>query len=448
MGTGSGPRRMGLDGEKLERGLRALRAPFADTPARLWLTGAVLIVAAAVFAVLAATSVNERGNAADSAANETEPLMSEAVGLYAALSDADATAATTFLTGGLESPDRRRRYLADLRVASERLTTLTPRVRSAGAARAAAQDLGTQLHLYAGQIETARANNRQRLPVGAAYLRRASTLMREQMLPAAKRIYALEARRLADNYHTGTADRTLLMVVAGAVVLLAVLLAAQVYIARLTHRFFNVPLVAATAIIVGLTSWILIAFVIEQNSLAAARDKGSDSVQVLSAMRILALRAQADESLSLVARGGGQEHLADFDAVMEALLGDQAGEGLTREAAAVARRTGSSDEVAALAATLDRYRMLHEEIAAMEANGDFDGAIRRAVAPGAKQARVSEQLNAELGKQITSAQERFDAEAADATSALKGLWIAIPLLVTLATGLGLLGLRARIVEYR
>ena len=42
---------------------------------------------------------------------------------------------------------------------------------------------------------------------------------------------------------------------------------------------------------------------------------GSDSVQVLSAARILALRAQADESLALVARGGGDQYLTDFDAV-------------------------------------------------------------------------------------------------------------------------------------
>jgi hypothetical protein len=40
---------------------------------------------------------------------------------------------------------------------------------------------------------------------------------------------------------------------------------------------------------------------------------------VLSATRILLSRAESDESLTLVARGGDEQHPADFDAAMRAL---------------------------------------------------------------------------------------------------------------------------------
>ena len=49
---------------------------------------------------------------------------------------------------------------------------------------------------------------------------------------------------------------------------------------------------------------------------------------------------------------------------------------------------------------------------------------------------------------VQSAQREFQSRAADATSSLSGLSIAIPLLTALAAVLGLLGVRQRLQEYR
>ena len=76
------------------------------------------------------------------------------------------------------------------------------------------------------------------------------------------------------------------------------------------------------------------------NAGVTAQRMGSDSVQVLSAARILALRAQADESLALVARGGGDQYLTDFDAVARKL---DPRRGLLADAARLERRTGTDD---------------------------------------------------------------------------------------------------------
>ena len=134
----------------------------------------------------------------------TSPSWSRPTDLYATLADADATAAATFLAGGLESPARRQRYLSDVRRASLQLTALSQRVQDSPQAARAIAAIAASLPVYSGLVETARANNRQGFPVGAAYLRDASDLMRGRILAAAGDLYRLEARRLSDHQAAAT----------------------------------------------------------------------------------------------------------------------------------------------------------------------------------------------------------------------------------------------------
>ena len=146
------------------------------------------VVLAAIVAGLALGAVTAvKRDATNSVATRDEPLMLAADQLYASLSDADAIAATTFLRGGAEPADLRARYLADVRRASAQLGALTRRVQGTTEV-AAVGEIGAGLPVYTGLIETARANNRQGFPVGAAYLRAASVQMRERILPAAQRL--------------------------------------------------------------------------------------------------------------------------------------------------------------------------------------------------------------------------------------------------------------------
>ena len=133
----------------------ALRARLRTTPGRLRLAAGVLALAAIAFGIAMATAAASREQAADAVATRTEPLLLEADGLYASLSDADATATTTFLIGGLEPVARRRRYLADLGSASARLTSLTEQVGSSAEARAAVATVADRLPVYSGLIEAA-----------------------------------------------------------------------------------------------------------------------------------------------------------------------------------------------------------------------------------------------------------------------------------------------------
>ena len=106
---------------------------------------------------------------------------------------------TAYLHAGLEPPALRRRYTDDLQRAGERLAALSDQGLGPDA-RSAIRAIDSALPVYAGYVESARANSRHEFPLGAAYLRRASDLMRSTILPAATDLYRQAAMRLDRSY--------------------------------------------------------------------------------------------------------------------------------------------------------------------------------------------------------------------------------------------------------
>jgi hypothetical protein len=212
---------------------------------------------------------------------------------------------------------------------------------------------------------------------------------------------------------------------------------------------FNVPMVCASVLLAGLSAWAIVALVSEQNALSRAQRNGSDPVVMLSATRILGLRAQGDESLALVARGGGGQDTNDFNAVMGALGSGRAGDrGLLPQATTLAGQAGAGANAQDLVRTFDRYRAAHAQIASRLAAGDSSGAVAAAVSAPQSEAVIADRINRDLELEVSAAQRRFTSAAGDATSALRALGLAIPLLTVLAIGLALLGLRERLKEYQ
>jgi hypothetical protein len=451
MDATTAPAPTGVEPERRARAapvLAFVRERLTTTPGRLVLASILILIGAVVCGAVATSAERSRDRAAEAVRNQTEPLLAEAVTLYTALSDANATATTTFLTGGLEPPARRAHYLDDLRVASVALATLTRDVGTSARAGGAVVTITQQLPLYAGLVESARANNLQGFPVGAAYLRQASALLTGTVLPAADRLYATEAERLSDDYGSGTSTATFVAFAIAVAVALGLLLLAQLYLRRLSHRVFNVPMAAATYLLLALAVWGLLGMIGEQNALARARRDGSDPVAALSATRVLFSRAQSDESLTLVNRGSDETDPADFARVMRVLAPTRGSGGLLAEVAALDRRTGTSGAARALDAEFASYRTETDRISGLQSSGQTPQAIALAVASAASSSSPNDRVVANLSDQINAAQRRFERAAADATSSLASLTVSIPLLMVLAAALALLGLRQRLGEYR
>jgi hypothetical protein len=413
-----------------------VRDRLATTPGRLVLVSIMVVAGAVVFGAIATGAEQSRERAAKAARSQTEPLLAHAANLYSALSDANATEATALLSGGLEPPAKRARYLADLRVASNALSTLARE--SGTSATGALNTIADQLPVYSGLVESARANSRQGFPVGAAYLRAAVLVSTTKMLPAADLIYRTEARQLGDDYISGTSNTSLTTFIVAGTVALILLLLAQWYVTRISRRILNVGMLVATVVVAAVSVWGVVALINEQNSLSGAQQHGSDSVEVLSAASVLLSRAQGDLSLTLVNRGTDETDPLDFTAVGRGLLP------LTREISVLARRTGTTADANRFGADYASYQAQATRIKDLQNIGQLPAAL--ALEPAT--AAISDRLSSDLDGEIHAAQGRFGHAAADATSALDELSIAIPVITVLAAVAALFGLRQRINEYR
>ncbi|MGH3645810.1 MAG: hypothetical protein ACRDTM_01310 [Micromonosporaceae bacterium] len=416
-----------------------------NTPRRLgaWLVALVLL--ALVTGLVGGYQIDDRSSVVDDVALRSGALSTTELALYQSLSDADATAASAFLAGGLEPPKLRQRYENAIARASAALATAAD---GAPAEQSATiTELSVNLPVYTGLVERARAYNRQRLPLGAAYLRQASSLMRETLLPAAQKLYQDEARRLdaAQRSADGGLWLTLLLVV----VLLGGLAWAQRELTGRTNRVFNRGLLVATAATLVAGIWLGVATFAAAGHMDASRRDGAAQLALLAEARIVALQARSDEAMTLIARGGGaefEEHYTDEIKRLVGLVGDS---GLLAEARKQATEDQVRDALDEAIATARQWRAVHSEVREADNAGNYNDAVTKTIGDAPDSAgSLAGKLDAQLARAIGYASARFHQEAARARGALYGVGYALGVLM-LITAVGIaVGLQRRIREYR
>jgi hypothetical protein len=423
----------------------ARRRPTLTTPGEFRLVALALVAGLVALALVSVGVALGRGDATDAVVDDATPLLVGAEELYVALADADAAASTAYLRAGLEPPELRARYLDDLEMAGAQLALIAARTRGSAASSDAVARITQELPVYAGQVESARANNRLDHPVGASYLRRASESMRNSMLPAATGIYEEAARRLYDSYDEGTSTRhrVALLVVGGTVLLL--LVAAQVLVALRTRRVLNLGLVGATVIVAALGAWALVALDAQERELSHSQREGSDQLIILSTARILALRSLSDENLHLIERGTDPVYREDFDLVTARVGGTDGSGGLLEDARQLAERTSRTAAVERIRGLWDDYLLVNDQVRRLDDADEYLPAVRIAVND---QADAAARLDAALGAEIDVARVRVDTGAGAASGHVR--WLAASLLATiiLAAVLVVAGLWVRMKEYR
>jgi hypothetical protein len=413
------------------------------TPARLRLLLAGTVAFSLVWGAAAAWTVAQRAAGAGDVVTASEPLSFDAQQIYQSLSDADATEAVAFLAG-TEPPAARGRYLADIARAESYLEAATAQAGNQGP-RAQLTVLSTGIPVYTGLVESARSDNLQGLPVGAAFLGEASNLMRTRLLPAADGLYAQENARLAAADGQATALPIFAIIVA--IVVGFVLLRAQRWLTRRTHRTFNSGLVAAS--VAGLASliWLLTGLTVARVQLLDARDHGSAPVEALAQADIAALGANADESLTLINRVGDDINQADFLKAAKR-LGPGPGALLTRAAAAASGSPGAAPAAAAAAAA-PAWFATHRQVRALDDGGNYNAAVQLAIgSEPTSSGAMFRRLESGLTTAIAADQAVFGSAAPSGESALTGMEAGmIAAALVMAAGCAW-GLAPRLAEYR
>lgn len=428
--------------------VRGLRRSSATTPGRLTLISVGLVVLALLVGVVASTELGGRKSTIDGLIDHREPLTAAAQEVYRSLSDADATAASTLLNTGDDESDLRQRYDTDIARAGTALAKATSD--SAGIPEAVEQVdvLSRQLPVYTGLVESARTNNRQGNPVGAAYLAEASELMRSEILPAAQSLYRIDADRLVEEQDDATSVpwATALLSLG----LLAALIATQVYLKRRTNRVFNVGLVVATVAVGIAVLWTAVAVTVQGLLVSSGSSNGSEQADVLVRARIVALQARADETLTLLARGNGTEHEDEYRKLFGELSGSDGRGGLLGQAKEGTEDLPSADHVDAAIRSASAWSDVHTQVRNLDNGGRYEEAVDLAIETDDDEGATAAftRLDEDLAKGITDSRQSF---LDDTTGASRALTLLAPgfAVLSLVAMLGtVLGVRERLREYR
>ena len=446
----------GTGAPAVRRASRLSRVDAASTPGRLLLLLIGLVVLSLTWGVLAALTADQHGSAAADVVAVSEPLSLDAEQIFQSLSDADATAATAFLSGGLEPAAARQRYDADINQAAIRIEAASAlegssaartqrpsrlNEQASAAGSATGDDLATLsagLPVYTDEVGTARADNRLGLPLGAAYLREASALLRGTLLPASSDIYTKQSQLLTSASAQATGLPLIVVAVVFGLGAGYVLYRSSRWLTRRTRRRVNYGLlVAALAGFVSLV-WLASAFAVGRTELLDAQQHGSAQAAAFARADVTALQAHADESLTLIDNSGNDSYQQDFIAEQK-LLGPGPGTLLAEVAA-----SGASGRAAA--ADAQAWYRAHTALRALDNSGNHPAAVRSALEGPA--AVSFARLSADLSNGINASQAVFASHARGGRDAFTGLAVGM-IVASLIMAVGCTwGLNRRLAEYR
>jgi CHASE3 domain sensor protein len=422
--------------------LVSTRGARRTTPSRLRLASIGLAAVVLITGAVTVLAALERHSASSAAWQQSEPLVVKAQAIDTDLSDADTTAAGSFLLGQIEPSALRSRYDTDLARASQNLAGAAAQAGTDPVTSSAIRTVSVDVTVYSGLIQTAISDERQGYyPLAAAYLGEANNLMQATILPAAHRLYAVENQRLTGDL--GSAQGSWLVVLAGVLVVLTVVLlvVVQVRMSRHFRRTFNLWLVAATAATFVLGVWFTAAVAVQSSGVNAATSGGSSPLVLFTEARIGALRVTADDELTLVTQDSEPQYQPDYRATVHWLtrLLDSAASGAGRVERA---------EIAHSLQAVAGYSHVHGQIRRLDGTGRPNQEQKADADAATFLPAVSATLDEDLATAIGTSQHAFEQSMSGSTTDIGALVGAAAVLSVVAAVLVLMGFRARIAEYR
>lgn len=424
---------------RFDRVLAALRF----TPGQL--RGVLAVLAALILGagITGMTAILTKSAVIEETTSQSGRLSVAALQLYQALSQADATAASSYLTGGTPSDEMNDAYREAMRDATVALATAAGEVKTRADTTLVAE-LNARLPVYTGLVETARTFNRLGEPVGATYQEQASTLMREQMLPSAHDLQENALGQLSES--RAGAEAIPWAAAALTIAALATIVWAQLWLSRKTNRVFNLGLVGATVLLVVFAGWLAMASFASASHTTRSHEEGAVPLELLAQAEIAAQQARAEESLLLIARGEDPEASERYDAHIEALNGD--GQLLDQLHGAFADDLEIAASIDTAREAADTWSAGHAEVVKLARDGSYTAAVDMAI--GEEESSLSTSFNA-LNEALTEATrtsaDRFAEATNDAQRSLTGAAAGLAALALGALISAAVGIQMRVAEY-
>ncbi len=409
-------------------GRQALPGIFESTPGRMnalrWLT----ILVSFLFALGGAGTIYSTANATTRADTNADQVV-RIQGIYSDILRADSDATNAFLVPGLENPAQR----ADYEAAMARVTSAISAAASTQPADADALALvNTSIQRYAADVESARAYNRQGLPVGSQYLKQASAALRTTALPLLDNLRVANVERTTGEF---AAARTSLPFHLVGLLTLMVFVAVGVWLAKRTHRYLNTGLTAAAAVV-------LAAYLVGTGVLMSASSTLGDAERTtfrdttsLASIRSAAFDIRANESLGLIARGQAGPYEARVQARIKEIT--TAVEGGLSYALSTPIKKAATD-----------YFQAHADIRKLDDNGAWDQAVSEATTATQAAGRTFAALDTATSKPLADAQAKLSQQTLAPRASLVVAGLAVLIGGIAASGLTARGIAKRLEEYR
>jgi hypothetical protein len=220
-------------------------------------------------------------------------------------------------------------------------------------------------------------------------------------------------------------------VIAGAVLVLVLLVLSQAALARRSHRRLNPGLVLASLLMAVLVVWLTVAGLVSTHAATSARTHGGGPLDTAVSARILAQQARAEEVLGLLKRGSDPLSDIRFDertAQIGWLLDEH-------------RVDGAAD-------ALHGWMRSHDEIRRKLAGGDYAGAVAIARDDAPQHSTVQfTRFDTALRDEIARLRDRQRDGIAQAYTALNGLPVGAAVISVLAALAVAAGIAPRLSEY-
>ncbi len=291
-----------------------VRRWLATTPGRLWGTLACIWALALLFYVAAIGGAGVHRKAMKTVGKDAAPSILAAQKIKASLADMHANAANELL----HEPGKGQQAAKDYE--KRRIEVTEALLEAAGnitydAEREPLRRLLDNLGPYESAVAQARVLHERKLSGALERHRVADKIMNASLLPAAEDLDKVNRDALNEGYATarGRSIAMLLGVLVSGAVLLAALIATQVFLYRRMRRLLNPGLLAASALAASFLAYVVVAFLAQERALKLAKEDAFHSLHDLWRARALAYDANGDESRWLLDRAGAPRYEKAFN---------------------------------------------------------------------------------------------------------------------------------------
>lgn len=443
------------------------RLALGTTPARLQISLGLTWLATLMYFLILASGVAELRGAAQAIGYDAAPAIVAALHGRSDMAGIDADVANYLVAPGDRNIQADQDLQRDLQSAFDRMQTLaTTRLGESEerSLKAMYGAIGIYLQDWGQARELHRLGGKD--PQALVVYRDATYLMRETTFPSAERLVASSLDRLLAEYQ-GQFNRRGSLVIGGilvSVLLLAVLIGLQCFLASTYRRRFSPPLLAATIVTLGFTGFSLWMFPRQANELLAAR-QAFDSVYGLWSARALASDTSADQSRLLFDREWADRYQSAFDTKTALIARGLNDESLSVEAlrelsqspgaakfkgylSQAIPQSGPSEATTGLLNAYTQYIALDGEMRALERSGEHDAAVRLKIRTDAGQVGWAVgQLDQAFEQSIRASQGAFDTAIQRGLAYTEGYEYKAAAVALLVGFFNWLGIRPRLREY-